>query len=139
MNAINFLGRVVHDLWAVEPFRGWPAVRTVESDPKPEIWYEFEGRGVEVVCDGLDVIQTIFLHRGDGESLVDLPFASTRAEVMARFGTPAKSGASVRLPGIGERGPWDRFNLPEGTLHVQYALGGDEIEMVTLMCADVAP
>ena len=42
--------------------------------PKTEIRYEFEGRGVEVICDDAERVQTIFLRRGEGESLSELPF-----------------------------------------------------------------
>jgi len=135
----DYLGRAVGELLKAEPFSGWHAVRSVESDPKPEIWYEFAGHGVEVICDGGDRIQTVFLHRGDGESLIDVPFTLGRRAVLDRFGTPAKSGGASRIPGIGDRGPWDRFTIPKGTLHVQYRTERDEIDMMTLMRSDAVP
>ena len=84
-------------------------------------------------------IRTIFLHRGDGEALSEVPFSGGRREVLARFGTPSKSGAPVRIPVLGDRGAWDRFSLPTVSLHFQYRLDRDEIDMITLMCADAVP
>jgi hypothetical protein len=81
----------------------------------------------------------VFLHRGDGESLVGIPFSMSRREVLGRFGAAATSGAPVRIPGLGDRGAWDRFTIPEGSLHVQYRIDRDEIDMLTLMRADAVP
>ena len=136
---LGYLGCPVGELLRAQPFSRWHAVRSVENDPKPEVRYEFEGRGIEVICDEFERIRTVFLHRGDGESLVDVPFTLGRKEVLERFGTPAKSGGAARHPGIGDRGAWDRFTLQEGTLHIQYAVGRDEIDMITVMRADVVP
>jgi hypothetical protein len=138
--AIEYLGRASGELLNAEPFSEWQVVRTVENEPKREIWYEFEGRGVEVICDGSDRVQTIFLHRGgDGESLFDIPFVMTRKQVQTLFGEPAKSGGAVRIPGLGDRGAWDRFALSMGTVHVQYTVERDEIDMVTLIRGDAVP
>ena len=135
----DYLGSAVGELLKAEPFSGWRVVRSVEHEPKMEIWYEFEGRGVEVSCDGFDRIQTVFLHRGDGESLANVPFSMSRREVLERFGVPTRSGGAVRIPGLGDRGAWDRFTLPEGSLHVQYRLESDEIDMITLIRSDAVP
>lgn len=132
----DILGRAVSEVLDAKPFSDWLFTRTVEHEPKEEIWYEFEGRGVEVICDRFDLVQTVFLHRGDSESLVDVPFSMSRREVRKRFGPAATSGAAVRIPGLGDRGAWDRFTLPKGLLHVQYRTDRDEIDMITLMRAD---
>ncbi|MBL8785074.1 MAG: hypothetical protein JNJ59_09255 [Deltaproteobacteria bacterium] len=134
-----YLGRKVGDLIGTEPFSGWYVLRTIETDPKPEIRYEFEGHGVEVICDEFDRIRTLFFHRGDAESLVDIPFDLTRKEVLERLGRTAKSGQPVRLPGIGDRGAWDRFPLLNGALHIQYRTDRDDIEMITFMRSDAVP
>ena len=140
MPLADYLGRHIGDLLKSEPFSGWLTVRSVENDPKLEVWYEFEGHGVEVICDEFDRIKTAFLHRGgDGESLIDVAFAMARSQVLGRLGTPVKSGGSVRIPGIGDRGAWDQFALPEGILHIQYSVARDEIDLVTLMRRDVVP
>jgi hypothetical protein len=135
----KYLGLEIGELLVAMPFSSWHPVRSVENDPRPEVWYEFEGHGVEVICDEDDRIRTVFLHRGDGESLVDVPFGMTRQQVRQRFGVPAASGAAVRIAGIGDLGPWDRFALAEGVLHIQYSARWDEIDMVTLMRPDAVP
>jgi len=112
----------------------------MEKDlPQQEIWYEFVGRGVEVVCDDAERIRTIFLHRGDGEALAGINYLLGRRQVLEKFGAPTNSGESVRIAAIGDRGAWDRFKLPGGSLHVQYMAQCDEIEMVTLIRADAVP
>jgi hypothetical protein len=135
----HHLGRDVDELLNTEPFSGWHAVRSIEMEPSPKIWYEFEGHGVEVICDRFDRIRTVFLNRGDAEALIDIPFAMSRKQVLERFGAPANSGRPIYLPGTGALGPWDRFLLPEGVLHIQYGVERDEIDMVTLMHPDAVP
>jgi hypothetical protein len=135
----NILGRAVSDVLHREPFSRWLFARSVEHEPKEEIWYEFEGRGVELICDRLDLVQTVFLHRGEGERLAGFAFSMSRCEVLQRLGPAAASGAAVRIPGLGDRGAWDRFVLPQGVLHVQYRTDRDEIDLVTLMRADAVP
>lgn len=140
MNVGNYLGRHVSELLAVPPFAQWEVARSTEEDlPKKEVWYEFEGHGVEVICDEDERIRSIFLHRGDGEALADLAFTSGREKVVAHFGPPARSGKAVKLPVLGDRGAWDRFVAPAWVIHVQYRLDRDEIDMVTLMRPDAVP
>ena len=140
MSLADYLGAHVNELLAMPPFSGWDATRSTEEDlPKKEVWYEFEGHGVEVICDEAERIRTIFLHRGDGESLAEIPFSISRREVLERFGAPAKSGAPVRIPVLGDRGAWDRFTLPTASIHVQYRIDRDEIDMITLMRPDAVP
>jgi hypothetical protein len=130
----------VRDLLAVPPFSGWTVTRSLDEDlPEKEVRYEFEGHGVEVLCDEAERIRTIFLHRGDGEALSEVAFSLGRRQVLDRFGFPSKSGAAVRLPVLGDKGTWDRFSFPAGSIHFQYRLDRDEIEMVTLMCRGVEP
>ncbi len=136
----RFLGAHVRDLFAISPFSGWAFTRSVEEElPKKEIWYEFEGHGVEVICDVDERIRSIFLHRGDGEAISEVAFSLNRREVLSRFGSPSKSGSAVRIPALGDKGGWDRFKLPAGSIHIQYRLDRDEIELITLMRRDAEP
>ena len=138
MRLAAYLGRDITELLNAEPFASWHAVRTVETDSTHEVRYEFDGHGFEVICDLLNSIKSIFIHR-DGASLVEIPFVMGRKQVLERFGLPAESGGATRFPGIGELGPWDRFPLPVGVLHIQYCAGKDEIDLITLMRPDVVP
>jgi hypothetical protein len=136
----EFLGTHISDLLAISPFSVWAVTRSVDEDlPRKEIWYEFEGHGVEVICDDDDRIRTIFLHRGDGEALSGVAFSLSRREVLDRFGGPSKCGSAVRIPALGEKGAWDRFKLLGGSIHVQYRLDRDEIDLITLMRRDAEP
>ncbi len=136
----QYLGADVNSLLRIPPFSGWDVTKSTEQDlPKKEVWYEFEGHGIEVICDEADRIQTIFLHRGDGEALSEIPFSASRREVLERYGSPSKSGEPARIPVLGDRGSWDRFTLPGAAIHVQYRLDRDEIEMITLMHPDTVP
>ncbi len=140
MRLTGYLGSHVSELLAIPAFCGWKITRSLDEDlPTKEVWYEFEGHGVEVICDDDERIRTIFLHRGGGEALSEVPFSLTRREVLERFGTPSKSGEAARIPALGDRGAWDRFALPVGSIHVQYRLDRDEIEMITLMARGTEP
>jgi hypothetical protein len=140
MKLTAYLGRPVIELLTSEPFCRWKVTRSIEEDlPQKEIWYEFEGRGVEVIGDETDHIRTIFLHRGDGEALSEIAFSLSRQAVMDRFGSPEVSGNAVRIPVLGDKGAWDRFRLPSDSIHIQYRLDRDEIDMITLMRRGTEP
>jgi hypothetical protein len=140
MKLAKYLGVHVSRLLASEPFSGWPLRRSLEDDlPEKEVWYEFEDHGVQVICDEDESIRTIFLHAGVDESLSEISFALRRKEVLARFGAPSKSGAATRHPVLSESGAWDRFILGTMTIHVQYRVDSDEIDMITLMRPDAVP
>jgi len=68
---------------AAEPFSRWLAKRSIEEGlPAKEVWYEFEGHGVDVICDVDERVMTIFIRRGDGEALSEVPFGlGRRAEI----------------------------------------------------------
>lgn len=140
MDLARYLGAHVNELLAMAPFSGWEATRSTEEDlPEREVWYEFEGRGVEVICDEAERIRTIFLGRGEGEALSGIAFSVGRGDIVKRYGPATKSGGPVRIPALGDRGAWDRFTLPMATIHVQYRLDRDEIDMITLMRPDAVP
>ena len=139
LGLVHILGRAVSEVLDAKPFSGWLFTRTEEHESREEFWYEFEGRGVQLICDRFELVRSVFLRRGDGESLAGVPFSMSRREVLMRFGPAAKNGAAVWIPGLGDYGPWDRFTIAEGFLHVQYCTDRDEIDMVTLMRADAAP
>ena len=137
---VAHLGSQVSDLLKISPFSEWQVIRSVAEDlPSTEIWYEFEGHGVELICDEAERIRTIFLHRGDGEALSEIAFSLTRRQVRDRLGSPSKSGPASRIPVLGDKGAWDRFALPAGSVHVQYRLDRDEIDMITLMRRGTEP
>jgi hypothetical protein len=138
----RYLGKNVSSLLESRPFEQWPVERTVDSDADPpEIGYIFEGCGLQVSCDLDERVQSVFLEaeEHDGFVLSEVPFGHNRDQVLERFGSPSKSGEGTSHSVLGDFGPWDRFPCPDYVVHVQYKVGAEGIEMITLMRSDVAP
>lgn len=68
-----------------------------------------------------------------------LKTAMGRDQVRSLLGWPERSGEPSRLPVLGDKPAWDRFEVAEGRLHVSYRLGSPGISMLTLMTAESAP
>src|SRR5205085_12607997 len=68
-----------------------------------------------------------------------LPTGATRSEVLARFGTPERSGEAVTNPGLGGQGAWDRFVVGGVCVHFQYTESGERVRLVSVMIAGEAP
>lgn len=140
MQLLRYLGRPFKELQTSDPFVGWPAKITHEDDTHDqEVWYEFTNHFVEVTCGDDEVIRSIFLHRGVDESLAGIHFSSNRRAILRRFGTPAASGGPVRDSILGDSGEWDRFDMDDGAIHIQYRLDKDGLALVTLMHPDIVP
>jgi hypothetical protein len=139
----RYLGQNASCLLEAEPFKNWPVERSVDDDSDPpDVEYTFVGCGLELNCDREDErVRSIFLEAEAhaGTVLSEVPFHLRRHEVLARFGSPSKSGEGFSDPILGDFGPWDRFRSPEYAVHVQYKAGSDSIEMITLMRNDVVP
>jgi len=140
----NYLGKEASALLADAPFRNWAVTRSVETDlDKLRTDYVFTQDGFDFASDEEDKVDTIFLYSDQSrcfkEGLQDLPFTSSRQEVIARLGSPSKSGARRSHPILGERCAWDRFSRPGYVVHVEYRLDADGINKITLMRADVVP
>ena len=143
MKLTKYLGRKASCLLSAEPFKNWPVQRWVdnESDP-PIVNYSFVGCGLQLNCDcEPENVRSLFLEKESyaGTVLSEVPFNLRKDQVLARFGSPSKSGDRTSHPILGDFGPWDRFQLPEYIVHVQYKLDSDGIEKITLMRSDVAP
>ena len=134
----GLLGARIGQLLPLAPCSGWKLNRTHQRELS-EVQYEFEGRGVSVLCDEKERIHTIFLTGADGEALSGVPFSLTRRAVVARFGPPVARGGPVAPPGAEHLVVWDRFELPGCALHVQYRTDLEGVGMVTLMYPAVVP
>lgn len=143
MKMADYLGRDVSRLLEAEPFKHWPVEYFVDDDADPPVaGYIFLGCGLQINCDrGDERVRSLFLEKEehDGEVLSELPFKQDRARVLARMGTPSKSGAGFSNPILGDFGPWDRFRRSDFTVHVQYTTDSEAIEKITLMRNDVVP
>ena len=129
-------------LLEAEPFNGVDFYRTAEMDiDRPCIDFQFPSLGVDVVCDLDQRIRAILLSAGgQGKvSLIDLPSSLRREEVREALGEPSKSGAESTSSILGPSGGWDRFLRGKYTIHIEYKIRSDEINMVTLMRNDIVP
>ena len=96
--------------------------------------------GIEVSCQE-SIIKTIFLYgqsiHGFESYLGALPsglcFSAAPDTVRSVLGKPTKCGPPLSDSILGSYGPWDRYDFTDYCLHFQYAIGGDNIAMVTLM------
>ena len=142
----NYLGREASILLADPPFKDWTFEKSFENDlEKPRIGYVCaQDDGIDFVCDGEDKVRSIFLLNFDEsrcfkDGVQDLPWTSSRQEVIARLGSPSKSGGRISHPILGEYGVWDRFTRSSYAIHVEYRLDADVIKRITLMRSDVVP
>jgi hypothetical protein len=73
------------------------------------------------------------------EAATGIPSAATRAQVLRILGKPSRSGVAQVLPILGQQGPWDRWDRPEFSMHVQYSFENGAVAKVTLMHPSVVP
>ncbi|MEN3747986.1 hypothetical protein TPR58_12490 [Sphingomonas sp. HF-S3] len=139
----RYLGGPAAALLADPPFSGWSFDRTVDDDLDAPVIDYVCAEGVDVSADAEDRVGTIFVGCGAGDAfaqgLGDLAASWGRAEVLAGFGAPSKSGQETDNVIFGPSGAWDRFARDGYAVHVQYRIGGGEIVRITLMRADLVP
>jgi hypothetical protein len=136
-----YLGTRAADLLKTAPFSSWAFSQTIDEDlAELRVNYDCESEGLSIVCDFEDRITTIFLTsvRLAYEEL-NLPLHSGRSDVPTAFGKPSRSGQPSVNTILGEYGAWDRYDLVDHSLHVEYRPKLDRVKMVTLMLRNVAP
>lgn len=116
---------------------------------KTEYWFSDKGNGIELICSNQYLIRSIFLHSGRNKReksrpypyplLEGLSFDSSRENVRLALGKPTVEGAPRRIPGLGDYGAYDRYDYVDWSIHFQYALNSEQIEMVTLMSKECVP
>lgn len=92
-------------------------------------------------------IRTIHLHAEGHEGYEGyvglipsgIRFDMSRAEVRSALGTPSASGEPRQIEHYGEGPAWDRFDLPEAQMHIEYAVDQRSVQLVTLMKSTVVP
>lgn len=114
---------------------------TVDDDlPEIRINYVSARNKFSITCDIDDEIDCIFIEADRlDRDLLDIPFSSSRGDVLIRFGVPSKSGSARTDPILGEYGPWDRFDEARHSIHIEYQPNADRIRRVTLMRAGAVP
>ena len=138
------LGSSASNLLADARLKNWNFDREIETElADVRIYYTFPKNGFAFYCDEADEIAAIFLYSDEYEGfeggLLDLPFSSTRQEVIKRLGSASKSGAPISDPILGDSGPWDRFAKSGYSIHIWYGANSDSIRLITLMRADAVP
>ncbi len=137
----DYLGQPASTLLGTLPFQTWSFERSAEDDlPDPRIYYSCEEHGLSVCCDANERIATIFLSSdGVARFLLGISLSNTRGDVRELFGQPSKSKPAHRQVVLGQYGPWDRFDKPSHSIHIEYELEADRIKMITLMRPDMVP
>jgi hypothetical protein len=133
-----YLGRHVEHVLGASPFSEWERPVGIIDEDGDRVDYEVVGRGVELVCSVDRTLLTIFIHR-EAEGLFELPFRSSRARVSKLLGRASRTGTGAHVEGLRPTGAWVRFDRAAFSLHIQFALDRDEIEMVTLMHSTAVP
>ena len=135
---LDYLGKPAWALLASPPFESWKFKRTVDDDlPEIRINYVSAGNKFSFICDTDERINTIFIEADNlGRDLLDIPFSSSRDDVLKIFGVPSKSGAARKDPYLGKFGPWDRFDEAQYSILVLFHAHADRIRRVSLARAD---
>ena len=135
---LEYLGNPASLLLSSAPFKFWKFRKTVEDDlPEIRIDYVSASNKFSFTCDNDEKIDTIFIESDNlGRELLDIPFSSSRNDVLGTLGVPSKSGDARRDPILGEYGPWDRFDKADYSIHILYHAYVDRIRRVTLARAD---
>ncbi|CAM5598294.1 hypothetical protein MAUB1S_10115 [Mycolicibacterium aubagnense] len=133
----RYLGEEAPRVIKEEPFCRWRFNKIVEGDlDELIISYEDKKNGIIFSCNSEELIDAIFVARtgfyGSEKLYNGLSFSSSREMVGKCLGHPSKSGYS-------DLGAWDRFSFPGYTVHFEYRVEGDGINMVTFMANDVVP
>ena len=143
MDLSKYLGKHSSVLLNINPFRKWGVTRRVDDDSCPPlVGYVFSGHGLQISCDrDAETIRSIFIEteKNDGVVLSQIPFNIERDALISLIGLPVKSGKKVTHAVLGSFGLWDRFQVGNYMLHIQYCVNVDKIEKITLMRGDVAP
>ena len=143
MRLSRFLGKEVSLLLNSPQYKSWPIKRVVDDDSVPQtVGYILSNGVLQVVCDrDSETIRSLFCssEAHAGATLSEIPFCTVRSTVLLKYGTPAKSGDKHSHPILGDFGPWDRFELGDYVLHVEYCFEAPGVKRITMMRNDVAP
>ncbi|WP_067501726.1 hypothetical protein [Actinoplanes sp. TFC3] len=109
--------------------------------------YRAPQAGVEIAADAHGTVTTVTLHFTGTEGFT--PYQGTipagagsmphRSRIWAMLGRPDQTGAPYRDRHLAAAGPWDRWQLPEVTLHARYATDAERLERLTLSLPDHLP
>ncbi|RZF29099.1 hypothetical protein EVC45_14915 [Paraburkholderia sp. UYCP14C] len=96
--------------------------------------------GLSLVLPDNEMVGAVHLHADKHEGFAGfasplprgLGFHMSRSEVRATLGVPEKSGEEKEVLLLGKKPAWDSFIVGEVRLHVEYLLGINGIQLITL-------
>ena len=137
MTASSLLGLTIGQLLALRPELTIHDERAEIQEPDTYAYASHPDGEFEAVCNSARVVDTVFVYRSS--PLLDgiISFSASRRDVLAQFGEPSASGEEKVVKYLGAQGAWDRFDYPEWSLHFQYVVGSDRLELVTAMSPEV--
>lgn len=121
----------------VEEHRDWHADEGIEPD-----WtVELRDESMEFLLTEQRTIATIFVRSEQLISeIVGAPArTATVRDVLAKYGNATTFGPEADIPILGRKGPWLRYDSPHQVMHLEFAVGGFGIHMLTLMAPEHAP
>lgn len=137
------------DVLSIFSFKKQRQADDLNEGLETEYWFSDKRNGIELICSGQYLIKVIFLHSGRSKRekskpyphplLEGLSFDSSRDNVRTTLGKPAAEGAPRRSPALGDYGAYDRYDYASWSIHFQYTLNSEQIEMVTIMSMDRVP
>ena len=143
-NILDFLGGEVSELLKAQPYSSWQFEKSLTDDlDEPIIHYVFPQNGLELRCDCDNRITVIFLFAeesgGFDDTHFEVPFSTSRDQILELFGEPSKSGDASSHPVLGDFGAWDRFPREGHAIRFEYLGAGDSVTKITLMTDAATP
>lgn len=121
----------------VEEFRVWQA----NEGMQPDWTVELRDGSMDFLLTESRKVKTVFVHSVAAISSlvgIDADKASV-ADVIAKFGSATRGGEETKIPVLGKKGAWLRYDKPNEVVHLEFRLGGTGIHMLTLMTPSDAP
>lgn len=108
--------------------------RGVDENIEPTWIVKAKDSRYEMILSIDKVIKTIFIFPVEGK-LDGFDFDSRRGRgfILERFGIPSRSGQEMDFPILGRKGGFDRYDNDNYSIHFEYTLGRQGIEMITIM------
>jgi hypothetical protein len=137
MDAVSFLGLTPQQVEA----SGELTEDTISIDTIDRRTYgEAPLSGISFVLDDAGRVRTIQLHADGhegyrayaGSTPSGVRFDMSRSAVRSELGVPLRSAEAQNLPGYGWAEAWDRFDLGDVQMHVQYGPNAQSILLISI-------
>lgn len=126
----NFDGLGFQPMAYSEEFRSWLA----DEGEQPDYAVELRDGSLSFYLDRSRRVKTIFVTGSRQiEELLGITQADGFSQVIETFGEPSSRGSEMTVPVLGRKGAWLRYEFAEYAMHVECAVGTNDIRMVTLI------